>query len=353
LRGKSLDFLKQLVETPSPSGFEQAAQRLFRQYVAPFADAVETDVLGNAIAARNPEGSPRVMLAGHCDQIGLIVTHIDDDGFVYFRRIGGLDPAACVSQRVIIQGREGPVPGVVGRKAIHLQDASDRNKAPKLEDLWVDIGAKDRKDAEQRVRVGDPGVFVQPFELLPNERAVSMAFDNKMAVWLVAETLRLLSQKKHSAAVYGVATVQEEIGSIGARTSAFRVEPDLAVVIDVGHATDHPGLDKKKEGDFRLGCGPILSRGANVNPRVFEMLEATAGKHKIPYQTEGIGGRSATDADPIQYSRAGVAVGLIHVPLRYMHTPCELISLEDLTNTAKLLAAFVQELKPGTSFIPE
>lgn len=353
MRGKSLDFLKQLVETPSPSGFEQAAQHLFRQYVAPFADAVETDVLGNVIAARNPEGSPRVMLAGHCDQIGLIVTHIDDDGFVYFRRIGGLDPAACVSQRVIIQGREGPVPGVVGRKAIHLQDASDRNKAPKLEDLWVDIGAKDRKDAEQRVRVGDPGVFVQPFELLPNERAVSMAFDNKMAVWLVAETLRLLSQKKHSAAVYGVATVQEEIGSIGARTSAFRVEPDLAVVIDVGHATDHPGLDKKKEGDFRLGCGPILSRGANVNPRVFEMLEATAGKHKIPYQTEGIGGRSATDADPIQYSRAGVAVGLIHVPLRYMHTPCELISLEDLTNTAKLLAAFVQELKPGTSFIPE
>lgn len=353
LRGKSLDFLKQLVETPSPSGFEQAAQRLFRQYVAPFADAVETDVLGNVIAARNPEGSPRVMLAGHCDQIGLIVTHIDDDGFVYFRRIGGLDPAACVSQRVVIQGHEGPVPGVVGRKAIHLQDASDRNKAPKLEDLWVDIGAKDRKDAEQRVRVGDPGVFVQPFELLPNERAVSMAFDNKMAVWLVAETLRLLSQKKHSAAVYGVATVQEEIGSIGARTSAFRVEPDLALVIDVGHATDHPGLDKKKEGDFRLGCGPILSRGANVNPRVFEMLEATAGKHKIPYQTEGIGGRSATDADPIQYSRAGVAVGLIHVPLRYMHTPCELISLEDLTNTAKLLAAFVQGLKPGTSFIPE
>jgi endoglucanase len=353
LKGKSLDFLKQLVETPSPSGFEQPAQRLFRQYVAPFAEAVETDVLGNVIAVRNPGGSPRVMLAGHSDQIGLIVTHIDDEGFIYFRRIGGLDPAACVSQRVVIQGRSGPVSGVVGRKAIHLQDSSDRTKAPKLEDLWVDIGARDRKDAEERVRVGDPGVFVQPFEVLANSRAVSMAFDNKMAVWLVAETLRLLSQKKHAAAVYGVATVQEEIGSIGARTSAFRVEPDVALVIDVGHATDHPGLDKKKEGDFRLGAGPILSRGANVNPRVFEMLEETADRHGIHYQTEGIGGRSATDADPIQYSRAGVAVGLIHVPLRYMHTPCEMISLEDLDNTAKLLAAFVQDLKPGTSFIPE
>ena len=349
---QSLEFLRKLVNTPSPSGFEQPAQKVFREYGAPYAESVTTDVLGNAIAVANDSGSPRVMIAGHCDQIGFIVTHIDDEGFLYFQRIGGLDPAVCVSQRVQVLTRDGAVYGVVGRKAIHMQDQEERNKAPKLDGLWVDIGAKDKEEAASLVRLGDPGVFLQPFEMLRNDLATCMAFDNKMAVWLIGEAMRILHGQKHSAAVIGVSTVQEEIGSIGARTSAFHTEPDMAIVVDVGHATDHPGLDKKKEGDYSLGKGPILSRGANVNPVAFDMLVETAEREGIPYQTEGIGGRSATDADSIQYSRAGVAVGLIHVPLRYMHSPCEVISLTDLENTAKLIAAFIAALKPDTCFIP-
>ena len=353
MQDKPLDFLRSLVETASPSGFEQPAQKLFRDYVRPFAAEVRTDVLGNVIASANPGGAPRVMFAGHCDQIGFIVSYINDEGFLYFRKIGGIDPTACVSQRVVIQGKQGPVAGVIGRKAIHMQEPDDRTKAPKLDALWIDIGAKDKEDAQKLVRLGDPGVFVQSFQLLQNGRAASMAFDNKMAVWIIAEAMRLASQSSHKAGVFGVSTVQEEIGSIGAHASAFSIEPDVAIVVDVGHATDHPGVEKTKAGDYALDKGPILSRGANVNPRAFEMLVAAAEQEGAPYQTDAIGGRSATYADPIQYSRAGVAVGLIHVPLRYMHTPCEIISLSDMEHTARLLAAFVRRLEPGVSFVPE
>lgn len=350
----SLEFLKRLVETPSPSGFEQPAQRLFREYVASFADSVTTDVLGNVIALCHPDGSPKVMLTGHSDQIGFIVSYIDDEGFLYFRRIGGIDPSSCVSQRVVIQGKHGAVAGVIGRKAIHLQEPDERTKAPKIDGLWVDIGARNKAEAENQVRIGDSGVFVQTFDVLSNQRAVSMAFDNKMAVWIISEAMRLCAGERDTqSALYAVSTVQEEIGSIGAHTSAFSVQPDVAIVLDVGHATDHPGTDHKKTGKYELDKGPILSRGANINPKVFELLADTAERAQIAYQTEGIGGRSATDADPIQFSRAGIAVGLIHVPLRYMHTPCEMISLVDMENTAKLLKAFVGRLTPGMSFIPE
>lgn len=350
---EALAFLETLVQTPSPSGFEQPAQKVFRDYVGRFVPDVTTDVLGNVIATVRPGGSPKVMLAGHCDQIGFIVSYINDDGFIYFRRIGGLDLTACVSQRVQIQGRSGTVYGVIGRKAVHLQEEDDRNKAPKIEGLWIDIGAKNKADAERLVRLGDPGVFLQDFRILENGRAVSMAFDNKMAVWIVAESLRLSMGSPQGAALYGVSTVQEEIGSAGAKASAFSIEPDLALVIDVGHATDHPGVEKTKAGDYSLDKGPILSRGANVNPAVFDLLVETAEAESIPYQTEAIGGRSATDADPIQYSRAGVAVGLLHVPLRYMHTPCEMISLADMEHTARLLAAFVSRLDGSQSFLPD
>lgn len=349
----TLHFLKKLVETPSPSGYEQPAQRLFREYTSGIADEVETDILGNVTAALHRDGAPRLMLTGHSDQIGFIVCHIDDDGFIYFNRIGGLDPAVCVSQRVLISGRQGPVYGVIGRKAIHLQDTDERNKAIKLDHLWVDIGVNSKEEALDLVRLGDAGVFVQDFQLLPNNRAVSMAFDNKMAVWIIAEALRLLKDKPLKASVFSVSTVQEEIGSIGAHTSSFSLKPDIAIVIDVGHATDHPGVDKKKAGDYSLDKGPILSRGANVNPIVFEKLVEAADELGILYQTEGIGGRSATDADPIQYSRNGVAVGLIHVPLRYMHSPCEIISLSDVENTARLLAGFAERLDPELNLIPQ
>lgn len=353
MEDRSLEFLRKLVETPSPSGYEQPAQRLFREYMTGIADEVKTDVLGNVTATLNCSGTPRLMLTGHSDQIGFIICHIDDDGFLYFNRIGGLDPAVCVSQRVLISGKHGPVYGVVGRKAIHLQDTDERNKAVKLDHLWVDIGVNSRDEALEHVRLGDAGVFIQDFKLLPNNRAVSMAFDNKMAVWIISEALRLLKGKSLNAAVFSVSTVQEEIGSIGAHTSSFTVKPDIAIVIDVGHATDHPGVDKKKAGDYSLDKGPILSRGANVNPIVFAKLAETADEIGIPYQTEGIGGRSATDADPIQYSRSGVAVGLIHVPLRYMHSPCEIISLNDVENTARLLAGFAERLEPELNLIPE
>ncbi len=348
----SKSFLKQLVETPSPSGYEQQVQRLVRERIAPWCDEVKTDVMGNVLGIRNAAGRPRVMLAGHCDQIGFIVQYITESGFIYVDRIGGVDPTVAVSQRVVIMTRRGLVFGVIGRKAIHLMDEDDRKRVPKMDDLYVDIGAKTKKDAEKLVSLGDAGVFVQPFTELANNRVVSMAFDNKMGTWIVAETLRLLHGRKFDACIVGVSTVQEEIGLRGAQTSAFASEAEVGIALDVGHATDCPGIDKKKVGDYQLGKGPKICRGANINPVVFDLLVETAKKEKIPYQISTAAGGTGTDANIMQRTRAGMATGLVSVPLRYMHTPNELLSLDDLENCAKLIAAFCARLKKGQDFTP-
>jgi endoglucanase len=248
--------------------------------------------------------------------------------------------------------RDGLVPGVIGRKAIHLMDEDDRKKVPKMHDLYVDIGVSSKAEALKLVAFGDAGVFLQPYIELANERAVSMAFDNKMGTWIVTEVLRLLHGKQFDGCVVGVSTVQEEIGLRGAVTSAFSSEADVGIALDVAHGTDTPGIEKKKAGDFKVGAGPIVARGANINPRVFELMMATAEAEGIPVQVSSAARGTGTDANVMQLSRGGMATGLLSVPLRYMHTPNELLALEDLENTARLLAAFCARLTREQDFTP-
>ncbi len=349
---ESKAFLKTLVETPSPSGYEYDVQKLVRERMRPWCENVRTDVMGNVFGLRNAAARPRIMLAGHCDQIGFIINYITEKGFLHLEPIGGVDPVVATSQRVSIKTANGLVPGVIGRKAIHLMDDEDKKKVPKVKDLYVDLGVSSKEEAEELVAIGDAGIFLQPYLELANERAVSMAFDNKMGTWIVTEVLRLLHERNSEAGVVGVSTVQEEIGLRGAVTSAFSSEAEVGIALDVAHGTDTPDIEKKKAGDFRVGDGPIICRGANINPRVFELLVAAAKAENIPYQVASAARGTGTDANVMQLSRGGMATGLLSVPLRYMHTPNELLSLVDLENTARLLAAFCHSLPQDQDFTP-
>jgi endoglucanase len=294
------------------------------------------------------------MLAGHIDEIGVMVTHIDDDGYLSFDTIGGWDHQVFVGQRVRLLGREGPVTGVVGKKAIHIMDKDDREKVSKVEDLWIDVGAANRAEAEGRLRIGDPGVLAAGVLEFPNGRLVSRSIDNRIGAFVVLEALRLLAGTRPAASVSAVATTREEIAATGggARSSAVALEPDVAIVVDVTHATDYPGVDKRRHGDYRLGGGPVLSRGASVSELVFELLAATAEAEGIPYSIEAASRDTHTDAEAIFNAHRGVATALVSVPNRYMHSPNEMVALEDLDRTARLLAAFVRRLTSGTDFVP-
>jgi len=354
MRRESLKFLTDLMETHSPSGFEQAAQKVVRAEMKKHTRHVRTDVHGNVTGILNPDAEFRVMLAGHCDEIGLMVTHIDDNGFIYFAAIGGVDPALTGGQRVLLHGETGPVPGVVGRKPIHLLEQAERGKAQKLHKQWIDIGAKDKKDALKVVDIGTPITVDVHFMTVRNRLAVSKAFDDKAGAFVVTETLRLLSRAPLDPAVgvYAVSTVQEELGLRGAVTSAFGIAPQAGIAVDVGFASDFPEADKKITGDVSLGKGPILHRGANINPVLGRLLEQTARRKKIPYQMQAEPRATGTDANAIQITRAGAAAALVSVPNRYMHSPVEMVSLDDLDHTAKLLAETVRAMKPGMDFIP-
>lgn len=351
---KSLEFLKNLVTSPSPSGFEEPAQKIWFNYVKSFADEVRKDVHGNVIAVVNPKARPRFMMCGHCDEIGFMVNYIDDKGFVYFRAIGGVDTTLLPGQRVIIHTKKGKILGVIGKKAIHLMDEEERKNAtsPKIHTLWIDLGAQKKNEVEKIVSIGDPITFAVGYESLKNDLVVSRGFDDKMGSFVVAEALRLAARGKLKSAVYAVSTVQEEIGLRGARTSTYDISPEVGIAVDVTHGSDYPGCDPKRTGEIKLGKGPAISRGANINPKVFELLVEIARDKKIPYQIEAAPGATGTDANAIQINKAGVAAGLVSVPNRYMHTPVEIISLVDLENTAKLLAEFAQKLTPSLSFIP-
>ena len=354
MNADSLAFLERLMSVPCPSGFEQPAQRIISARLEKYADRVWTDVHGNVISVIN-EGAPlRIMFAGHADEIGFMVTHIDEKGYVYAASIGGNDQTLCAGMRVNIHGPRGPVLGVFGKKPIHLMRPDERDKAHKLRDLWSDIGAKDRKDAEKCVEVGDPITYTVGFERLLNNIAVARAFDNRAGCFCVCEAMRLLARNKQQVkvSVYGVSTVQEEIGLRGARTSTFGIDPHVGIALDVEWATDHPSMDEKEIGSIALGGGPVLAKGANINPVALKRLRAAAKKAKVPYQMVASPGATGTDANAIQVTRSGVATALIGIPNRYMHTPVELIHLDDLDNTAKLLARFAQDLTPKTSFIP-
>lgn len=353
MREQSLAFLRELVDTPGPSGYEQPVQRVYRRYVEQFADEVRTDVMGNVIAGLNTGGSPRVMLAGHADEIGFQVRYISDEGMLYVGGIGGHDAVVAAGQRVNVHTAAGPVSGVLGRKAVHLLEGDEKDKAPKLKDMWIDIGAADKKEAEQVVSIGDCVTYAASFQVLRNSVAVARSFDDKMGAFVVAEAMRLLREKEPAAAVFSVATVQEEVGFRGAIPSSFGIAPDVGVGVDVGHSTDYPGADKKTGGDIKLGGGPMIGRGSHINPRVFELMVASAKDLDMPHVVEAIAGGTGTDTDAIQMSRAGVATGVLSVPLRYMHTPNEVISLDDIENAARLLACFCERLTAEEDWTPK
>ncbi len=350
----SLTFLKTLLDTPGPSAFEAAPARVWRAEAERFAESVRADVSGNSFAVLG-DGRPRLMFAGHIDEIGVMVTYIDDDGYLSFDGIGGWDPQVFVGQRVVLLGRGGQVTGVVGKKAIHLMEKDDRERVSKIEELWIDIGAANRGEAEHRVRIGDPGVLAASALDFPNGRLVSRCIDNRIGAFVVLEALRYLTDgARPLTQVTAVATTREEISSVGggARSSATALEADVAIVVDVTHATDYPGLDKRKHGDYRLGGGPVLSRGAAVSEIVFERLVAAAEAEAISYSIEAASRDTRTDAEGIFNAGRGIATALVSVPNRYMHSPNEMVALEDLDRTARLLAAFARGLDGETSFIP-
>lgn len=352
---QTVDFLKKLLSTPGPSGFELAPARVWREEVSGFADDVRADVHGNSVASLNGKGNPRVMFAGHIDEIGIQITHIDDDGFLYFSGIGGWDSQVLVGQRVLLLAKGGPVHGVVGKKAIHQLKKEELDRVTKVIDLWIDIGAANRAEAAARVRVGDAGVLDTRVEEYPNGRIVSRSLDNRIGAYVAAEALRrLAAQRPKHAAVFSVASTREEIAwtGSGARTSAVGIEPDVAIVVDVTHATDYPGADKKHAGDHKLGDGVVLSRGSSVSSVVFDLLVECAEQAKIPYTVQAAPRDTGTDADAIYNAMRGIPTGLVSVPNRYMHSPNEMVALQDLDRAADLLAAFARRLEPGIDLVP-
>jgi len=348
---RAIQFLKRLLSTPGPSGDETAAARVWREEAQAFADEVRTDVRGNTFALLKGD-LPRVLLAGHIDEIGVMVTHVDSDGFLWFAPVGGWDAQVLVGQRVRLLGRQGEVVGVIGKKAIHLMKSDERERASRIEDLWIDIGAKNRDEALAQVRVGSVGVIDAPVYEFPNGRIVSRSIDNRIGAFTVLEALRALAHERPAATVAAVATVQEEITFAGARTSAFAFDPQVAIVVDVTHATDHPEANKRQAGEIKLGGGPVISRGSAGSPVVFEMLVSLAEREGIPYVVEASPRATGTDADAIHLSRGGVATGIISIPNRYMHSPNEMIALEDVDHAVRLIAAFARTLSAETDFVP-
>jgi tetrahedral aminopeptidase len=345
-------FLKRLLETPSPSGFERPVQNIVREYAAGFADKVSTDLHGNVIAVKNAGAPLRVMFAGHCDQIGFLVQYIDAEGFVYANPIGGWDPLNLIGQRMTIWSQQGAVAGVIARKPIHLLTEEERKQVPKFKDLWIDIGAKDKAEAESLVRVGDPVTLALGIQEMRNNLANAPGMDDKVGLWVVMEAMRRLKGQTIRCSLYSVSTVQEEIGLRGAQTSAFGIDPQVGIAVDVTHASDCPTIDKKQEGDKVLGRGPVVYRGPNMNPVVVERLLEAGRSREIPFQLGAQSRATGTDANPMQLSRAGVATGLVSIANRYMHSAVEIVSLDDLDRAANLLAAFVANLKGDEDFTP-
>lgn len=351
---KSRRFLEDLLAAISPSGYEQEAAAVVKAYAASFADEVSVDVHGNVTAVVNKGGSPRIMLAGHIDEIGLQITNIDQDGFLRFTTIGGWDPQIPQGQRVWIQTKGGRVAGVIGKKAIHLLRAEARKKVVDFDNMWIDIGARDEDEARAKVDIGDCAVLAHDFMELGNDLFAARGIDDRAGAFVIMEAARQLASMDIAAEVHAVATVQEEIGLRGATTSGYRVEPAVAIAVDVTHATDYPTMKSEQErmGRIPLGGGPVLTRGPNVNPPLFNLLLETAQAENIPVRVEADPRGTPTDANVLQLARSGAATALISIPNRYMHTPVEMASLKDLQWLYELIAATVSRIGPDTSFIP-
>ncbi len=345
------EFLLELLRSRSPTGTEREAGSVVERYMRGFADSVKPDVLGNRIASLGG-GEKTLMYAGHMDEIGFIVSYIDDDGFVFFQQLGGHDNIMRPGRRVAILSSSGNVYGVTGKRAIHLTDAKERKEIPETHQVWIDIGAKDANEARKMVRIGDPVVYDTALHGLTNRRCAARAFDNRAGCYCAFEAMRRIakSESKPEYKLVCVATSQEEIGTRGATTSAYAVNPDVAVAIDVEHATDFPGCDKRRFGSVKLGGGPVISRGPNLNPKVFQRLVDCAESLKMDYQINAESRPTGTDARVLQMTRGGVATGLVGVPLRYMHTPSEVADLDDIENCVRLLEAFALSLKNSDDF---
>jgi len=351
LSESSVAFLKRLLDTPGPSGFEGAPARVWRAEAATFS-SVRADVVGNSLATVDGSGGPTILLAGHIDEIGVIITYIDDNGFIYFEPIGGWDPQVLVGQRMRFLGRNGDVFGVIGKKPIHLMKPDEREKASKITDLWVDIGVKNKAEAMEHLEIGDAGVIDARVMEMPNNRIVSRAIDDRIGAFVVLEALRRYAAKPGAARVIAAATTQEEIGYAGggARVAAQQLDAKMAIAVDVTFATDHPGVEKKELGEHNVGGGPVLTRGSIVHPVVFRLLADTAKTLEIPYSVHAAGRFTSTDADGIHLTRDGVATALLSIPNRYMHSPNELVSLDDLDRAADLIAEACRAVTADTDF---
>jgi endoglucanase len=335
-------LLDKLLRVPAPSGYETPAAAVWRE-AASFA-AISSDGIGSSVA-RIGEASPLLAVVGHIDEIGLVVRHIDEKGFLWFAPIGGWDPQILVGQRVEVQAKDGPVLGVVGRKPFHLLDADARKRVVELKGLHIDVGAADRDEAAAMIRVGDPVVITGEPLRLAGERAISRSMDNRLGAYVALEALRRCNERGSvDGSLAAIAAVQEEIGLFGARTSAFALQPDLAVVVDVTHATDAPGVDEKELGSHALGTGPVIFRGATLSPKVFELLVDAAESAGIEHSVGATGNHTGTDADGIQFARSGIPTGLVAIPLRYMHSPVEMVDLADVEAAVELIAAFAARI---------
>jgi len=352
MRDESIKFLKTLVNTPSPTGHETRGQRVWLDYAKQFADHTFSDAYGNCVAVLNKGGSPRVMFAAHADEIAMSVNYIDADGYIYVRKMGGVDAAITKAQRVTIHTRKGPVKGVVGNVAPHLTKNEGDPKPPKIHDLFIDIGAGSAKETEGLVQIGDPITLNDEFELLRNDLAVARAFDNRIGTFAVAEALRLLAtgKGKLNAEICAVSNIQEEVGLLGARQIAYSLKPDVAIVIDVTHATDYPTVSKTQHGNTKIGAGPTVTHGGCNHSEVVKRIEEIADAKNIPLQHEAMSSTSGTDTDVIFWTRGGIPSALISLPDRYMHSPVELVSLKDLEKIPELLAGFARSLKKGEEF---
>lgn len=352
MRNESMEFLKRLLTTPSPSGFEAAGQKLWCEYARQYADEVTTDAYGNAVAVLNPKGDPKIVFDGHADELGMMVKYIADNGFIHVQRIGGMDPALVRGKRVNIHTRKGIVKGVVGATAIHLLPRDGEKKAPKWPELFVDIGAADGDAARKKVRVGDTITFVDDFDMLDENIGVARAFDNRVGSWCAIEALRIAaaSKKQLRCAIYACSSIQEEVGGAGAAMNAHNIKPDAAIVVDVTHATDSPGIDQKEHGEVKLGAGPTLSIGRENHPVLNEHIIAVAKAKKIPLQFEAFGISGGTNALSYYSKNGGIPSAVLGLPNRYMHTPVEMIDLRDMQQIAELLAASALKVRKGQRF---
>ena len=347
-------FFQAAIETPSPSGYEEPIQALIHDYISPFAQDVRVDVHGNLIASvGNPEG-PRLMYAGHCDQIGMLVSYIDENGFVYAQTIGGWDPQQLIGQAMTIWTRSGAIPAVISRKPIHLLRPEERKKVVDLSDLWLDVGAADGEAASERIRIGDPVTLTLRYQPLMGDLVSGPGMDNKSGMWTVMEALRRAQTDSQDLQchLHSVSTVQEEIGLRGAKTAAGSIRPDVAIAVDVTHASDCPTIDKQKQGRISIGDGPVIFRGPNINPKVAQRLMDVCEQYSIPFQLAAIGRATPNDANVLQIHGGGVATGLVAIPNRYMHSAVEVISLADIHHVAQLLSKFSLALSPEDDFTP-